>query len=338
MSDGATPGPSPRTALEWFTAMRGPDAGHQRSAFEQWLSAPGNAEDYAEVVATWDQTMFVANTAMGRDRNLDRARSRRPLALIAAGLVALAAISGGYYALRHERFGAGPMQQSGAVDIVADRLARRTVRLADGSRVTLDRDAAVRDLGSAKERHLLVLRGRVRFDVAHDADRPFIVDAGRGRVIAHGTIFDVALEGENVRVALVRGSVEVRRRGDPGSPAERPRLLAPGEQLVVRHDRLDEPTRADSHALAWPDPMISFDGELLSQAIETFNRSSRRKIRLDAVAVAGERLSGAFRRDDPEGFAETIAVSFSLAVDHGASGAIVLRPGPAEAGEKIVTG
>lgn len=329
MSDSATPA---RTALEWFTVMRGPDADRERSAFEQWRSSPRNAEDYAAVVATWDQTMFVANSDIGRNRNLDRARARRPLGLIAAGLAALVALSGGYYALRHDRFGVAPTQRSGAVDIVADQTTRRTVRLADGSLVTLDRGAAVRDLGSPKERHLLVVRGRVRFDVAHDADRPFVVDAGRGRVIAHGTIFDVALEGQNVRVALVRGSVEVRRQGDPGSPSEKPRFLAPGEQVMVRRDRLEAPSRADSRVLAWPDPMISFEGEPLSQAIATFNRSSRRKIRLEAMAVAGQRLSGAFRRDDPDGFADTIAVSFSLAVDHGASGAIVLRPGPADAG------
>lgn len=324
MSRNPRDGSGSRTAVEWFTLMRGPYDDDDRRAFEEWLSEPQNTQDYESVVATWDQSMFVARTDMGRDRNLDRARSRRaPLMLVAASIAALAL--GGLFVARHHWPWASALQESQAIDIVADQAHRRVVRLADGSRLTLDRGASVRDLSSAIERRFVLTRGRVRFDVAHDARRPFVVDAGRGRIIAHGTMFDVSLEDRTIRVVLIRGVVEVQRRDGRGLSTDRPRFLHPGEQTIVGVERVAEPSPADAQMLGWPDAMISFDDVPLSRAIEIFNRSSVRKIELAGAGVAGRPLSGAFRRDDPEGFAQAVAASLDLIVDHETQGIIVLR-------------
>lgn len=326
MSHDPKGGPGSRTAVEWFTLMRGPHNDDERRAFEEWLSEPQNAQAYESVVATWDQSMFVARTDLGRDRNLDRARSRRaPLMLVAASIAVLALVSGGLFVVRHNWLWSSSLDGSRAIDIAADQAQRRMVRLADGSRLTLDRGASVRDLSSAAERHFALTRGRARFDVAHDTRRPFVVDAGTGRIIAHGTMFDVSLEDRTIRVVLLRGVVEVRRRDERGLSTARPRFLRPGEQIIVGADRIAEPSPADARMLGWPDTMISFDDVPLSRAIEIFNQSSTRKIELAGAGVAGRPLSGAFRRDDPEGFAQAVAASLDLIVDHGARGVIVLR-------------
>src|SRR3546814_19949510 len=54
------------------------------------------------------------------------------------------------------------------------------------------------------------------FRVAHDASRPFIVDAGASRITALGTQFQVQREGEAVSVMLLEGSVGIdsAREGD----------------------------------------------------------------------------------------------------------------------------
>jgi transmembrane sensor len=270
--------------------------------------------------------MFVARTDIGRDRNLDRARSRRgPLMLVAASSALLALASGGLLVVRHNWPWSSSLRESQAIDIAADQAQQRTVRLADGSRLTLDRGASVRDLSSAAERRFVLTRGRVRFDVAHDAHRPFVVDAGTGRIIAHGTMFDVSVEDRTIRVVLLRGVVEVRRRDERGLSMARPRFLRPGEQIIVGADRIAEPSPADAQMLGWPDTMISFDDVPLSRAIEIFNQSSERKIELAGAGIAGRPLSGAFRRDDPEGFAQAVAASLDLIVDHATPGIIVLR-------------
>lgn len=325
MSHDPKEGSGSRTAVEWFTLMRGPHGDDERRAFEEWLSEPRNAQAYESVVATWDQSMFVARTDIGRGRNLDRARSRRgPLILVAASIGVLTLVSGGLFVARHRPW-SGSLGETKAVEIVADQTQRRAVRLGDGSHLTLDRGASVRDLSSAGERHFVLMRGRARFDVAHDTRRPFVVDAGAGRIIAHGTMFDVSVEDRAIRVVLLRGVVEVRRRDQRELSADRPRFLRPGDQIIVGTDKIAEPSPADAQMLGWPDTMISFDDVPLSRAIELFNRSSVRKIELAGAGVAGLPLSGAFRRDDPEGFALAVAASLDLIVDHATPSIIVLR-------------
>src|SRR3546814_2068180 len=49
-------------------------------------------------------------------------------------------------------------------------------------------------------------QGRAMFDVAHDASRPFVVDAGLGTVTALGTRFQVQRNEDRVSVTLLEGA------------------------------------------------------------------------------------------------------------------------------------
>ncbi|MGS1016128.1 FecR family protein [Allosphingosinicella humi] len=322
-----------RTPAEWFALMHGPATPEEREAFSAWVEVPENAEAYERLVATWDRSIFLANRPVGRNRDLSRARkSTLSGGLVAAGLAALAVISGSIYYGTPKQEVTGVQSASPEIALANDAVKLRTVQLRDGSRLILDRGAAIRDLSTDRERHFVVLRGRVRFEVAHDATRAFVVDGGTGRVIAHGTVFDVAVVGEDVQVVLVRGAVEVARlregKPDPASS----RNLSPGQQVVVRNGGVAPPTSVDTELLSWPDDMIAFSETPLTEALATFNRTNSQAIRLEAGSASAERLSGTFLRNDPEGFASTVAGSFELKVAHGSDGAIILRKPPEPAG------
>lgn len=302
--------------------MRGPDADKEREAFDVWHAVPANAEAYAGIEATWDDSLFLANRSVGRQRDLARARTRKPLALIAAGMAAIMIFSGGLLADRLGWFGSPAGSPVASVEYAAAG-TDRMVLLADGSHMMLDHGSMVRDLSSPGERRFLLLRGRARFDVAHDGKRPFVVDAGEGRVVAHGTLFDVGLEGKLVRVILLRGSIEVQGR-EAGS-TKRGAFLRPGEELLVGRGTVGRPARTDPVRLAWPNAMVSFDDMPLGQAIAAFNRTSALEIRLEKGAPSSQRLTGSFRRDDPRGFSDAVAASFGLEVDGSEEGSLVLR-------------
>jgi len=71
---------------------------------------------------------------------------------------------------------------------------RSTIRLADGSVVTLDTASRVSlDLTTAN-REVHLLGGQANFEVAKDKARPFVVYAGDRRITAVGTAFDVRLD------------------------------------------------------------------------------------------------------------------------------------------------
>jgi len=138
----------------------------------------------------------------------------------------------------------------------------------------------------------------------------------------------VGIESGVVNVTLLKGSVEVReRRRGASHDAARGRFLAPGEQLLVRAGTIEMPTRAAAASLAWPEPMISFDAVPLAEAVAAFNRSSGRRVRLEGEGLSALRVSGAFRRDDPQGFADGLAASFGLHVEPAGDGGLILRAG-----------
>lgn len=314
-----------RSAAEWFAVMRGPEADAERGAFEEWLAMPVNAEAYAGLEATWDDSLFLANSRTGRDRDLARARRRMPpAALLAAGIALLTLLSAGLVAGQMGWLGPAATGRSAATRIAAAD-GVRTVRLSDGSRATLDRGAAISDLSTARERRFVLLGGRARFDVVHEPGRPFIVDAGAGSIVAHGTVFDVAIEGDAVRVVLVRGSVEVLGGKTAASGRRASRFLAPGDELTMRGGMVGAPSRTDGSRLAWAEPMIDFDEVPLAEAIAAFNRGGGRQVRIEGDRAGSRRVSGAFRRDDPQGFADALGASFDMEVAPAPDGSLMLR-------------
>lgn len=217
-----------RSAAEWFTVMRGADADTERGAFEEWHALPENAAAYARLEETWNESRFLANSAAGRSRNLAGARRKFPPgALLAAGIGLFALLSGSLYAERVGWFGPAAVNRSAPAQFVAHD-AVRTIRLPDGSRVTLGRGAALRDVSTSDERRFVLLRGRARFEVAHDSARSFLVDAGEGRVVAHGTVFDVGFEQGNARY---RHRCRARGAGPPPVP------MSPGRTAPTRNSQ-----------------------------------------------------------------------------------------------------
>src|SRR3546814_18934793 len=83
------------------------------------------------------------------------------------------------------------------------------VRLDDGSRAWLDANTELHVGYRWWRRNVDVVRGHASFDVAHDAQRPFIVTAGGGLVTARGPRFHVNLLSEGLVGTFMQGKVEV---------------------------------------------------------------------------------------------------------------------------------
>ncbi|MGI9170655.1 MAG: FecR family protein, partial [Caulobacteraceae bacterium] len=92
---------------------------------------------------------------------------------------------------------------------------RSAIALADGSIVTLDTDSDLEVAYSAGERGVHLLRGQALFEVAKGQRAPFQVYAKGQRITAVGTVFDVRLDGDAVKVSMVEGVVRVRATDSP---------------------------------------------------------------------------------------------------------------------------
>jgi len=311
-------------AAAWFARMRGPDAPGLAAEFELWRSAdPANHLAYARMLKRWDQSAFLTNSALGRGRDLGRAR-RTPVtsALRYLAGAAVFAVLGlvGAFVLDRTRPVAGPVTT--ATSVASPRGQIRTVRLDDGSRVTLDTDSAVDLAFTQAERRLTLEHGRVRVDAAEDPARPFVVDVPGGSIFARQALFDLRPGQGGVEVALLRGALDVT----PARAAGARRAVPLGHYvLLMPNGSLAQPMISSGAQLDWAKGMVSFDGDRLADAVAAINRHNARQIELGSRDLAGLRITGAFHVADPDGFADTVATMFGLTASRPNERTILLR-------------
>ena len=192
----------------------------------------------------------------------------------------------------------------------------RTVQLADGSRATLSSDSELGVTLARSERRIALRRGEAFFDVAKDADRPFVVQSGKRSVVAVGTHFAVRADGEALRVIVTEGRVRLTT-----TPLETtaPVLLSAG--MVTVADAGGVTTRAypldrAEEMLSWRTGLLSFRATPLAEAASEFNRYNAHKLVIDDPTVGAIPISGNFRWSNTEAFVRLVERGFALRADH----------------------
>ncbi|MGC4250029.1 MAG: FecR family protein [Sphingobium sp.] len=185
---------------------------------------------------------------------------------------------------------------------------RRAVKLADGSTVTLNTDSSIRIALTSQRRVVQLLRGQALFEVAKDHSRPFVVKAADRQVTALGTVFEVRLEPDRMKVTLVEGKVVVDAISDYGkSAAIIPKVLTPGEELVAIIGEPPQLVKVNvEQQLRWRDGFAEFSDVPLGTIVREMNRYSARQIVINDSATANLKVSGIFRTGNPERFAAII--------------------------------
>jgi transmembrane sensor len=206
-----------------------------------------------------------------------------------------------------------------------------SVPLQDGSSVTLNTASEVRVELTPHERHIRLNKGEAFFEVAKDPNRPFIVQVGTKRVIAVGTKFSVRRDGDDVRVAVTEGKVEVtdtREKQDPRSPPSVGRegsgggslhqgevFLTPGN--IASADKAgivveDRPLAEVVDNLSWRQGYLTFHETSLADAVAEFNRYNTHQIAVADPKVAAIRISGTFRAVNYRAFIQVLDAGFAI--------------------------
>jgi transmembrane sensor len=283
-------------AEDWFARLRTGDCGPaERARFERWLADPEHAQAYRATRQLWEDLAGLAGEpaleamveAAVRAAPAPR-RTFRHVALALAACLALAVL------------GLAGWRWSGqaAQDYATGPRQRETVRLDDGSLVTLNTGSRIQVALSRGARNVALLHGEALFQVAHDAARPFRVRAGAGEVVALGTRFEVSMQpADRVSVTLIEGSVSVAQRAD--------RLrLQPGQQAVYADTGGISVRDVDVDVVSgWARGRLLFRSVPLPEVVEEVNRYATRPLRLDDPALSGLEVSGTFVLGDSESVA-----------------------------------
>lgn len=183
-----------------------------------------------------------------------------------------------------------------AAPAIATRLATgigelRTVRLADGTRVTLDAASTALVYPPGTTRRVDLVSGRALFAVARDPAHPFVVTSGASSVTALGTHFAVEHRAGGMVVALTEGSVRV------ATPTGA-RVLAPGQVLSARGAVIAVATDGAAAATEWQRGRLTFSAVPLAEVAAQLARYDARRIVIRDAALAAHPFSGSLRTRD----------------------------------------
>ncbi|TKV40627.1 hypothetical protein A0U87_23795 [Sphingobium sp. MP9-4] len=312
-------------AVAWLARLRGPTSAADHAAFEDWYCAdPRHADIYDALLDNWDATGRIP-PASDRDNGGSRGSATRSalVGLLAASLIAV--IGAGFWmetADSQKKAGsqtAALLHPEQRRETVPGQI--ETIRLPDGSHVTLDTASRIDLAYSGTERRIRLISGRARFAVAHGDPRPFIVTAGAQDVVAHGTLFDIFLQDEKAAIALIEGRIEVRRTDHGGTS----RFLAPGEVMKVdRSGRLPRPEPDRSAIQDWPSGMQRFTDAPLETVAAACNRYAAVGPIIVTGALASKRFSGTLDVRNTRAAAQLLASAMGAKIEVAADGAMHL--------------
>ena len=151
------------------------------------------------------------------------------------------------------------------LEVIAPIGSRTVVQLTDGTRVNLNYGSRIRypRVFSGKTREILLI-GEGYFNVAHNPDKPFIVNTGKLNIKVFGTEFNVqSYPGDdNIATTLVNGKVTMEVVDEEGGtrPAG---SIKPGQHVEYNiHSGKVGPTTGNIEKyIAWKDDKLVFDNE-----------------------------------------------------------------------------
>lgn len=309
-------------AARWSARLRAADFSEsERAELQQWLQADtAHADAFAAAKLVADgvreltrldprlsamvDEAYAMGTAAGSNaaRPLPRLKSRWALGTGFAAVLAMLTLVGGRGTTQSQS-PEPPTQIYAAGETV------RQVLLEDGSQLSLDTGARVSVRLSAHERRLQLLAGRALFEVAHDRNRPFSVEANGVVTTALGTRFQVdRAQDHSVSVVLSEGSVEVDQRLERG--IERNTRLRPGQQIVAdargEADWIKQDVDTEV-ATSWSRGRLVFRATPLAQAVAEVNRYSPIRLVIADPALSELAVSGNFIPGDGRPIATAFA-------------------------------
>ena len=258
-----TADPVTREAINWFTLMQDERlARDHQASFSRWRAAdPAHERAFREVEQLWGGLASLRRRPAG---GLSRRR-------VLGGLAVVGAAGGAGLAYNHLA-PAGITTGKGELRMI-ELAGRGRIELSASTGISVDLAGPV---GSARLHY-----GQAYFDLRADAARPFAVATRLGEVRSSGAGFDLADEGDDIRLTVLRQSAEVRARGAPVR-------VDGGMQVDFGAWGVGRPLVVDPlQATAWREGRLVFVNARLDRIVASLNRWRGGRIVVIGGALAG---------------------------------------------------
>ncbi|PHN21171.1 FecR family protein [Pseudomonas sp. ICMP 561] len=279
-------------ASDWLLELQAEPARFEE--FDHWLHAsPEHLSAWAQVNRAWSAIEQPSTTAHwpASTAVVQLKASRRKWSMLAAACVCVIAV--GVAWLNNPDWQADYHTGTGET---------RVVQLSDGSQLTLAARSAVDVDYSGNTRHITLLSGEALFDVAHDARRPFQVDASNVVIRVLGTSFDVARSETGTKVEVREGAVGVSANGSPYRLGAGQRLWFDALQGTVQQTAI-----APDEVATWVSGQQFFENATVQEVVEQLRKYQRGWIVIGDNALGQKRVTGLYDLRDTQRALQALA-------------------------------
>ena len=297
-------------AAQWFVRLQEPAVDvEERRRFELWLNEHSQHRDEFQLLqGLWTAADLVPRARLQALCEIPPVRRKRhPLVryAVAASVLAVALGLGLFSGLNQ------PTPYTAEFSTALGE--RRQVALPDGSVIDLNSRSRLQVRYEKGHRDIELMEGEAMFSVAHDSDRPFVVEAGSGKVTVTGTRFDVRRGVSDTRVVVEQGTVKVQGRGAPDNE-----FISLTAGLGTRVDA--QGTVAAAYAVnpaeltAWRSGKLVFNNASLAEVAEEVSRYREKPLTVGNDKVGNLRLTSVFKSDNTDALLKALPTILPVAV------------------------
>jgi transmembrane sensor len=170
-------------------------------------------------------------------------------------------------------------------------------KLPDGTAVTLNVGSTLQYPEKFKgDKRTVTLKGEAYFDVKHDDDKPFVIEANNIRIKDIGTSFYINTNSSDAQgeVILTSGKVAVYYKDSP----DKVTILEPGEKALFSKtgEEITKIKNDEVNYMAFKTKDLAFSNTTLSDVVKTLNNVYHSNIKIKNTKVANYTLSGNYSK------------------------------------------
>lgn len=184
------------------------------------------------------------------------------------------------------------------------------VALPDGSRIFLNRNSEFSyrsNFGNTARN--VTLSGEAFFEIAPDASKPFIIDAGNASVRVVGTSFNVITSNSKSAVEVFVKTGEVMLSSNSGSKTV---ALEPGYIGTIDAEITGKELNKNPNYLSWKTGLLVYNGQKLDVVFSDLKRVYNMDIEVADPAILENRWTSPIDNQPQETIIRLICASFNL--------------------------
>lgn len=186
--------------------------------------------------------------------------------------------------------------------------------LSDGSRVSLNKKSSLTTVFSKKERRVK-MSGEAFFEVAHDTEKPFVIEVKSLEIKVVGTSFNVDNLSETGKIVVVVETGKVLLRGANGAEIYREK----GEKAIydVATGQFELTKNTDKNVTAYKTNRLDFEKTTLRDAVKQMNELFGAHIEIASPEIENCPITSTYSNGDDLDFyfKEIIGESVNLKVE-----------------------